>query len=297
MSQNSDTKGVLAMMNILVATNDAYYPRLKIFTNSLSRHCADFSITVLCGDLRKDYREDFLRFCGKNGISARFVEVKDQRSGGYKLIHQITVETYYRFQILEIYPIEDRAIWMDIDTVLLQDIAPLYYDDFEGNYVIACPGNNVEKHLARLGLAPGGCYFNAGVIVFNLERIRKDFAPDFLYDVYEKYEDIIRFSDQDVLNIAFAGKIKGIDSRKYNYIIPSGYRMKPGEFKHIRKNVAVVHYIRHIKPWQYYFQGRIRYLYLKAMLPIYPLQAVGLAIAGELYRLYPRKKTLENSVR
>lgn len=39
------------MMNILVASNDAYYPRLKIFTKSLLAHNKDFMISVLYSNL------------------------------------------------------------------------------------------------------------------------------------------------------------------------------------------------------------------------------------------------------
>ena len=285
------------MMNILVATNDTYYPRLKIFTNALRKHSSDFCLHILYSDLHEKDREDFLTFCGKFGIPAKFIPVLQKRSDSYKLIHQITVETYYRFQILDVFPTQERAIWMDIDTVVLQDIAPFYYDDFEDNYVIACPGNNEQKHLSRLGVDPSGCYFNAGVILFNLTKIRQDFTPDFLYVAYETYEEKILFSDQDVLNLVFAGKIKREGARKYNYIIPSEYNMQKGEYRHIRDNVAVVHYIRHIKPWQHYFQGKARYFYLKEMLPLYPVKTVGLFFAGLLYKLNPKKKTLSNSVR
>lgn len=285
------------MMNILVASNDAYYPRLKIFTKSLHAHNENFMISVLFSNLSAKNRDDFIRFTQKLNIPVHFVAVNEQRSAEYKLIHQITVETYYRFQILDVYPTQERAVWMDIDTVVLEDISAFYYDDFDDNYVIACPGNNEKKHLERLGLSPSGCYFNAGIILFNLEKIRKDFQRDFLYEAYEKYEDKIRFSDQDVLNIVFADKIKRESSRRYNYIITSEQKITRRQYQQIKDSVAIVHYIRHIKPWQYYYQGRIRFLYLKAMFPVYPIKTLWLLLAGEVYKLKRNKKTLENSIR
>lgn len=285
------------MMNILVATNDAYYPRLKIFTKSLHAHNRDFTISVLFSNLSAKNRDDFLWFTKKRNIPVRFVAVNEQRSAEYKLIHQITVETYYRFQILDVYPTQERAVWMDIDTVVLDDLSAFYYDDFDDNYVIACPGNNEKNHLERLGLAPSGCYFNAGIILFNLKKIREDFLRDFLYEAYEKHEDRIRFADQDVLNIVFADKIKRENSRRYNYIITSGQKTTRRQYQQIKDSVAVVHYIRHIKPWQYYYQGRIRFLYLKAMFPVYPIKTLWLLLAGEVYKLKRNKKTLENSIR
>lgn len=285
------------MMNIFVATNDAYYPRLKVFSNTLRKHESNVLLTILFSDLSLKNRRDFEKLSKKIGLDHRFVPVDEKRSGTYKLIHQITTETYYRFLLLDIYPQEERAMWMDIDTIVIGELSPFYYDDFEGNYVIACPGNNERSHLDRLGLDPQGCYFNAGVVIFNLDKIRRDFEKDFLYEAYEKNESRIRFSDQDVLNIVFAGKIKREPARKINYIVISGQKHTFRELRDIERNHSVIHYIRHIKPFQKYYQGKIRLLYLKEMFSVYPFQTLYLLIAGELYKLKKNKKTLENSIK
>ena len=286
------------MINIFTASNDKYYPRLKVFTDSLLKtNRGDFNITVLYSSLSEENIRKYKKFAQKNNFECRFVKADNSRLKGYKLIHQITEETYYRFMFTDVFPVEDRAVWMDIDTVVLDSLSPFYETDFEDNYVVACPGNNEKKHLERLGLDTDGCYFNAGVILFNLKKIRNDFEKNFLFDTYEKNEEKIWFSDQDVMNIAFAGKIKRIDDRKYNYIVMSEQNISRKKYKEIKKNVAVVHYVRHIKPWQVYFSGKIRYIYLKEMLTSYPCKAIFTAIAGELYRFKPHKKTLNNSER
>ncbi|MBE7064236.1 MAG: glycosyltransferase family 8 protein [Ruminococcaceae bacterium] len=286
------------MINIFTASNDKYYPRLKVFTDSLlKKNRGDFSITVLYSSLSDENIKKYEQFAKKNNFECRFIKADNSRLKGYKLIHQITEETYYRFMFLDIFPDEDRAVWMDIDTVVMDSLKPFYEMDFADNYVIACPGNNEKKHLERLGLDTGGCYFNAGVILFNLKKIRNDFEKNFLFDTYEKNEDKIWFSDQDVMNIAFAGKIKRIDDRKYNYIVMSEQKIDWEKYRDIKKNVAVIHYVRHIKPWQIYFDGKIKYIYLKAMVKSYPFNALFTAIAGELYRFKPNKKTLNNSER
>jgi len=286
------------MINIFTASNDKYYPRLKTFSDSLLKtNGGEFNITVLYTDLSDENIKKYEKFARKNNFDCRFIKADNSRLKNYKLIHQITEETYYRFLFTDIFPEEDRAMWMDIDTVVIQSLAPFYNCDFEDNYIAACPGNNERKHLARLGLDTNGCYFNAGVILFNLKKIREDFSNDFLFDVYEKNEEKIWFSDQDVLNIAFAGKVKRFDDRKYNYIVMSEQKIDRKKYSEIKKNVAVLHYVRHIKPWQVYFSGKIRYIYIKEMLKSYPFNALFVVLAGELYRFKPNKKTLNNSER
>ena len=100
-----------------------------------------------------------------------------------------------------------------------------------------------------------------------------------------------------MLNIVFADKVKAEPARRFNYIITSGTKLTMREVKRIARENVVVHYIRHIKPWQIYYQGNARFLYLREMANIYPFRAIGLAIAGELYKLKRNKKTLENSVK
>lgn len=288
------------MMNIFVAANDAYYPQLKIFTRSLMKHNREISLTVLFSALSEKNRMDFNAFAQKRKIKLRMFPVSEQRFAKYKLINHITTETYYRFLLLDVFPCEERALWMDIDTIVINRLDSFYGKDFEDNYVsvvAACPRNREKDHLTRLGLDTGGCYFNAGVILFNLNKIRREFAPDFLFDAYEKNEDIIMLSDQDVLNIVFAGKIKSEREKDYNFTVRSGENFSVQEIRDIKNLSAVIHYIRHIKPWQHYYQGRIKYLYLKEMFPLYPFRTLYLLTAGGLYRWKRNKKTLENSIR
>lgn len=283
-------------MNILVATDDVYYPRLKIFTNTLSKHDANnFEITIMHARLSDSNIKDFERFARKKGIRYRFAKLQETRFNSYKLLHQLTVEVYFRFMILQLYPTQSRAMWVDTDTVVRSSLAPFYHQDFEGNCVVACAGNNEKKHLQRLGLNEDGHYFNAGVILFDLDRIRKEFSTYFLFDIYESNEEKIFLADQDVLNIAFSDKVKCAQNRNYNYMVFSGQKIDKEEYRRIKQEAAIVHYIRHIKPWQYYYAGKVKYLYLKEQFALYPLETVKTVVKGFFYMFKKDKKTLENS--
>lgn len=285
-------------MNIFVATNNTYFRQLMVFMSSIAKHKSeDINLTVLYSDLESKNISKVNSFAKKVGLTIRFYLVNDNRSSQYNLIHQITKETYYRFLLLDIYPCEERALWMDIDTVVLKDLSYFYHTDFGDTYIIGTQGNNSEKHLERLGLNKNGTYINAGVILFNLKLIRDNFSKDFLYTCYEQNASKIRFSDQDVINIAFADRIRNMPDRRYNYIIMSGEETGKERLKFIKQNCAIVHYIRHIKPWQHYYQGSIRYIYLREMFRIYPFRSIFLMVAGELYKFKKNKKTLENSVK
>lgn len=283
-------------MNILVATDDVYYPRLKIFTNTLWKQDAgNFEITIMHSRLSRHNIADFEAFAAKKGIRYRFAKIDETRFSGYKLLHQLTVEVYFRFMFLQLYPSASRVMWMDTDTVVRKSLQSFYHQDLEGNHICACSGNNEKRHLARLGLNESGHYFNAGIILFDMDRIRKDYETYFLCDIYESNEEKIFLADQDVLNIAFSDKVKCPPDRNYNYMVFSGQKVDRAEYRKIKNEAAIIHYIRHIKPWQYYYSGRVKYLYLKEQFALYPVKTVKTLILGFFYRFKRNKKTLENS--
>ena len=283
-------------MNILVATDDVYYPRLKIFANTLQKQDhGNFEITIMHSRLSDSNIADFEAFAAKKGIRYRFAKIEETRFNNYKLLHQLTIEVYFRFLVLHLYPNASRVMWVDTDTVVRKSLQPFYHQDLEGNHICACSGNNEKKHLLRLGLNENGHYFNAGVILFDLERIRKDFSTYFLFDIYESNEEKIFLADQDVLNIAFSDKVKCPPDRNHNYMIFSGQKVSRAEYKKIKKEAVIVHYIRHIKPWQHYYTGKAKYLYLKEQFPLYPMETLKTLILGFFYSFKKEKKTLENS--
>lgn len=283
-------------MNILVATDDVYYPRLKIFSNTLwKQDPGNFEITIMHSRLSESNIADFEAFAAKKGIRYRFAKIEETRFNSYKLLHQLTIEVYFRFLVLYLYPSASRVMWVDTDTVVRKSLQPFYNQDLEGKHICACSGNNEKKHLLRLGLNENGHYFNAGVILFDLEQIRKDYSTYFLFDIYESNEKKIFLADQDVLNIAFSDKVKCPPDRNYNYMVFSGQKVDRAEYKKIKKEAAIVHYIRHIKPWQHYYSGKVRHLYLKEQFALYPGETIKTLILSFLYRFKKNKKTLENS--
>lgn len=285
-------------MNILVASNDTYFPQLMVFISTITKHTNEkINLTVLYSDLREKNRKKAEKFAISKGVSIFFRLADDKRSANYQLIYNITKETYYRFLVLEIYPNEERAMWMDIDTIILKDIAPFYHMDFEDAYIAGVNGNHVQNHLHRLGLYENGAYINAGVILFNLKKIRSNFENDFLYKCYEDNESKLVLADQDIINIAFAGKIKAMPDRRYNYIIAFGQTVDEDSFEFVNEHCAILHYIRHIKPWHKEYVGRFKHLYRKAMFGLFPMKVIILEIQSFFYKFKKNKKTLENSTK
>jgi UDP-glucose:(galactosyl)LPS alpha-1,2-glucosyltransferase len=145
--------------------------------------------------------------------SIRFLGVGNQFEGAFE-IRGITVSTYYRLLLPELMSDITRVLYLDVDLIVRDDLRSLFEVDLEGMYLGGVKGiftNIRDDRVQSLGIS-SGCYVNAGVLLFNLDLMRKDgLQDDFVSMVSGNYE----FQDQDILNIRCAGKIGHLHPR-YN---------------------------------------------------------------------------------
>jgi lipopolysaccharide biosynthesis glycosyltransferase len=108
----------------------------------------------------------------------------------------------------------------------------------------------------RLGLAKGYIYFNAGVLVINLEKWRARNMTDRFVAFVEQRHSELRFHDQDVLNSLLHDEVRHLDMR-WNFqartraadVVFLGIR--PAEFAALAASPAIVHFTANLKPWYY----------------------------------------------
>lgn len=138
---------------------------------------------------------------------------------------------FFRLVMPELLPDYARAVYLDADTVLLHDVAELYdaltHDVFAAtvpDVVMQAYDQNPEVREEYLGaygnidtywtrhleLTPEAraTYFNSGVLVLNLEKMRQTgMVARFMELLHEKP---FVFPDQDILNIAFNGNVQSL---------------------------------------------------------------------------------------
>jgi lipopolysaccharide biosynthesis glycosyltransferase len=137
----------------------------------------------------------------------------------------ISVESYFRLLLPKILIDESRTLYLDVDILCRRGIRDFWEIDLDG---FACAAVGEEHYPANSLLCSAlpaplekQQYFNAGVMLFNLDFIRGnglDCAP---FDIIEKWRDKIGYADQDVMNLAYYGKTLFI-SRRYNFMGKSG---------------------------------------------------------------------------
>ena len=173
-------------------------------------------------------------------------------------ISNITFPTYYRLLIGDLLPKEiNKCIYLDVDLCVCKDLNELFNIDMKDNYLAGVISPTYyfykKKNCKRLNLPSMKQYINAGMLLMNLQQIRKDnLTKKFIELSKRNYKS----QDQDILNIVCYGKILTL-SPKYNvqvirYIKNNLYLRglyKKEDINQAKKSPYIIHYSDKKKPW------------------------------------------------
>jgi lipopolysaccharide biosynthesis glycosyltransferase len=175
----------------------------------------------------------------------------------------ISVATYYRIAVPRLLPADvGRVVYLDSDLVVLADLGALFDTDLDDRPLaatldVAVPTVSSPFGLCNyreLGLSPDVPYFNAGVLVMDLDRWRRDDVPGRALAYLRRHADQIRFWDQDVLNAVLAGDFRRLDARwnQLPFVFDTNRRMPfgPDVLERLLSDPWIVHFATASKPWQ-----------------------------------------------
>ena len=232
-------------MYIAIAINDRYTPYAYVMLTSLFAHHAKGSLAVYI--LQSDLTEESKRLLcalGENyGQEIVFVtvslehalaglgEAARKTADALPTTESWSKEMYYRLLLGELLPKEVvRALYLDVDDAMVQ-----------GNF-----SQEQQELFENLGDVR---YFNSGVLLYNLEIIRKQYKFASYIDVARQYNYRLTNPDQDILNYVHAGKVKYIDNARYN-IFSQTAELSYGGYDYIAAQGIVIHFAGR-KPWNY----------------------------------------------
>ena len=249
----------LDVIPIFFAIDDGYVPFLAVALESLIENSSKqyyYSIKVLYTNISEENKKKINKYKREN-VNIEFVDLNyyiEKVKDKLYTRDYYTNTTYFRLFIANLYPQYNKAIYLDSDIVVLGDIAELYNQDIGDNLVAAAPDDVIQtikvfQEYAEkvVGVADYRNYFNAGILLMNLDEFRKfDFQDKFLYLL-----ETIKFTvaqDQDYLNRLCKGKVKIIDK--------AWDKMPIANDDFDDKDLKIIHYNLADKPWHY---DNIRY--------------------------------------
>ena len=169
----------------------------------------------------------------------------------------ISISTYYRCFLTTILPSDiSKVLYLDCDLIVCKPLGTLFNINLDGYAVGAVEDmwSAKESHYARLHYSEKYSYFNAGVLLVNLDYWRQHDIEKEITEYISDYPERLLYNDQDVLNAVLYTR---------RLFIPFRWNMQDGFFRKKRKlrpgsipaleaempEAAIVHFTGGKKPW------------------------------------------------
>ena len=138
---------------IFFATDDNYIPFLGVAMRSLIDNASkdyDYKILILNSGLDKE-NENKIKSYETENFEIEFVNVNEKVSNiaddlSYRLRDYYSNSIYYRLFIPSLFPDYDKALYLDADIIVIDDISKLYFEDLENNLVAAITDDVVNTN-------------------------------------------------------------------------------------------------------------------------------------------------------
>lgn len=141
--------------------------------------------------------------------SVRFHTVSHTELRGLPTTPHFGTVVWMRFFIPELLPDRARAIYLDSDILVMSGLLDIWNIPLEPSPVAAV-ANVVEPavrpHVRSLGIEYPGGFFNSGMLVMDLDRMRAERSSEALLKTAVDHRDELIWPDQDALNMVFAGR-------------------------------------------------------------------------------------------
>lgn len=253
-------------MHILFSTDHNYIMPTGILMRSICINNPDeninFHIIVSQGFEQSD-QEILQNIADEHHCDCNFYTIqekdKDLPLGREGMPGRITIETYYRLFITELLPDDiHKIIYLDGDMICRKSLRKLWDTNLDDMPIGAVHDMDETLHLGtkRLPYMPSDGYFNAGMLLINVDYWREHHALDTFLNIIKERSECIVFHDQDILNMAFHDKKVWLP---LTYNFQNGFLFPESERKCVPEIVdeiestmqdpAIIHYCTGVKPW------------------------------------------------
>lgn len=264
------------MISVVLAADDAYAQHVAVASASIllnATHPEAIHIYVLSDGISEGNCAKITDTIQALQGRVSFVQKNADDIHGFTSGH-ISRAAYLRLMIPEWLPEDVRkAIYLDTDLVVLDDIAKLWNISLEGQplgavYDFGIMGSNrmMRQKNQTLGLPLDASYFNSGVLVFDMEQWRRHSYSKQVVQCISAHS--FRHHDQDGLNKVFMNHWQELPLR-WNVIPPVfSLPLKVLMRSKLRtqavqalKHPAVFHWAGRYKPWEFTLQRYFNPLY------------------------------------
>jgi lipopolysaccharide biosynthesis glycosyltransferase len=254
--RRADSKRV--SWTLVMACDEAYAMPLATALRSIAdanRSGWPLQIHVLSHDFAENIQRKVVESLPKDSVAIRWVAVDLSPFEKFAIDRHVSRMTYARLLIPHVLPDSvSRALYLDADLLVLDDLGPLWETDLE-QAVVGAVLDDLDQRIKAGAAGLEGVprvrdYFNAGVLLIDLDRWREERISENALEYLVKNPRAL-FWDQDALNVVCDGRWKKLDSR-WNFQDLAG-RLGGHEIRlsdmALDRLPRIIHFVSNLKPW------------------------------------------------
>lgn len=278
--------------SLLVSLNKEYHINLNVLDGGIT-------------DKSKNILEKVVsRFNPKNSI--QWIKTDTSMFSAFPDFFYNSKMTYARLLLPELLS-EKKIIYIDTDILFLKDISQLWNLSLNDHAALVAREvsiGEIQNDCPRwesLGFEPTSPYFNAGLMVLNLDKFRAKNIHNETLKWLHNYPEACDFHDQSALNVTLYGDFQLID-QKWNV---QSHRIAfnlEDDFDKLFDFDINYHFVTSFKPWLFYNDSPQNLLFYKIVELVSPnsiedefLESVEVyKLKKKLYRLMPTYYTIRS---
>lgn len=262
-------------IEILVTIDQNYVHPLEVMLYSLKLNNPDseFCVWLLYINLEARTLKQLEIFSKKIGIELRPLTINKKIDFSKSLLNfnDYPQEMYFRLLAGQILPASlHRIIYLDPDILVINSIKPLWHINLNKKIFAAAVHEGLTDIMSSINsirLGTKNSYFNSGVMVMDLDKMREKISLSAISSTIKKYHNILILPDQDILNYLYGQNILKIpeinwnyDARAYSvYLAKSAGKINT---EWVIANTSILHFCGKPKPWQKENHTHFKVLYL-----------------------------------
>lgn len=255
------------MVDICLITDEGYADytvtcmKSMLFTKNRSSKYNVYVVLDIQDDLYKTFEKKFKSLSCRN-FNVKCVKASSEKYKSFELQgFHVKSADLLKFDLMNIFDNLDKILYLDGDIFINKDLTELFDTDLGDNYFAAnYHASSKDETRHRIGLSLKHVY-NAGVLLFNLKKMREDCLYDKLVHTRKTNEYILRAKSLDQLTFNYVCKehIKEFNPKHHlifrnNWnldLYNSTYNTNYKHFNHVINDATVIHFVGpDCKPWK-----------------------------------------------
>ena len=227
----------------------------------------NYSIYLIANNLNNQ-SVDILNRLNRDNFTIKIIQTS---LGELKNLHKQTKKSYcvatesalLKFKIAELIPEIDKVLYLDGDVIINDDLFPLYSENLS-NFSLAAVEDSGTLYTKNQTVLSFKRYFNSGVMLLNLKKIRTDNGMQKLIELKKK-DNNAQLMDQNIFNTVFENSVKYLPiiynclyvnliraRNKYSINdLNDKYGTNFDNIQDLARKSVIIHYSSKDKPWKY----------------------------------------------